>query len=133
MEPALFRRSQLNPILGPTDSWWEARAVLNPGAALVGGRVAIVYRAVGADGLSRFGLAWSDDGEHVTARGELPFYEGALELPLAFRDSNNWCQVKAGGEGYAGRSASSAGLDDDEELTSVWALVGLKSYRRRMS
>jgi predicted enzyme related to lactoylglutathione lyase len=24
------------------------------------------------------------------------FYEGALELPLAFRDRDNWCQFKAG-------------------------------------
>jgi predicted GH43/DUF377 family glycosyl hydrolase len=81
----LFQRSPLNPILAPTDSWWERRAVFNPGAALYKGFVALVYRAVGADGISRFGLAWSEDGEHVLAdeRSVLPWYEGALDDPFA--------------------------------------------------
>jgi predicted GH43/DUF377 family glycosyl hydrolase len=43
----------------------------------------MVYRAVGGDGLSRFGLAWSADGEHFEERAELPFYEGALDDPFA--------------------------------------------------
>jgi predicted GH43/DUF377 family glycosyl hydrolase len=83
MEPSLFTRSAHNPILTGGDRWWEARAVFNPGAALVNGRVAIVYRAVGADGLSRFGLAWSEDGERISMRGDIPFYEGAVDDPSA--------------------------------------------------
>jgi predicted GH43/DUF377 family glycosyl hydrolase len=83
MVSPLFVRSPLNPILTATDRWWEARAVFNPGVAVVSGRVAMVYRAVGADGLSRFGLAWSEDGERITERGALPFYEGALDDPFA--------------------------------------------------
>jgi predicted GH43/DUF377 family glycosyl hydrolase len=79
----LFTRSSANPILTPTNHWWESRAVLNPGAALYRGRVALVYRAVGGDGLSRFGLAWSVDGEHIDERLDLPLYEGALDDPLA--------------------------------------------------
>jgi predicted GH43/DUF377 family glycosyl hydrolase len=79
----LFTRSPLNPILRPSDRWWERRAVLNPGAALVDGRVVLVYRAVGGDGLSRFGLAWSEDGERFTSRADLPTYEGALDDPYA--------------------------------------------------
>src|SRR5579875_2167302 len=79
----LFTRSSHNPILAPSDRWWESRAVLNPGTALVGNRVAIIYRAVGNDALSRFGLAWSDDGEHIDQRLPLPFYEGALDDLLA--------------------------------------------------
>jgi len=49
------------------------------------GRIALVYRAVGSDGLSRFGLAWTTDGEHIEQRAELPLYEAALdtaETPL---------------------------------------------------
>jgi predicted GH43/DUF377 family glycosyl hydrolase len=78
----LFHRSAANPILTPSGVWWEARGVLNPGAALVGRRVAIVYRAVGADGISRFGLAWSADGEHIDERSAVPWYEGALDDPM---------------------------------------------------
>jgi predicted GH43/DUF377 family glycosyl hydrolase len=56
--------------------------VLNPGAVLYQGRVALVYRAAGGDGLSRFGLAWSSDGERIEQRLQFPFYEGALDDPL---------------------------------------------------
>jgi predicted enzyme related to lactoylglutathione lyase len=36
------------------------------------------------------------------------FYEEALELPLAFRDRDNWCQFKAGQISFALSSASEA-------------------------
>src|SRR5260370_20618183 len=36
------------------------------------------------------------------------FYEGALELPLAFRDRDNWCQFKAGPVSFALSSPSDA-------------------------
>ena len=78
----LFHRSPANPILAPSGRWWEKRGVLNPGTALAGSRVAMVYRAVGADGISRLGLAWSDDGTHFQSE-DLPFYEGALDDPEA--------------------------------------------------
>jgi predicted GH43/DUF377 family glycosyl hydrolase len=83
MPPSLFTRSSLNPILSETDRWWESKSVFNPGVALADGRVALVYRAVGGDGLSRFGLAWTSDGEHIEERSELPFYESALDDPYA--------------------------------------------------
>jgi len=77
--PPLFSRSPSNPILTSTDRWWESRSVFNPGVAVVDGRVALVYRAVGGDGLSRFGIAWTSDGEQIDERSELPFYEAALD------------------------------------------------------
>jgi predicted enzyme related to lactoylglutathione lyase len=36
------------------------------------------------------------------------FYEEAMELPLAFRDRDNWCQFKAGPVSFALSSASEA-------------------------
>jgi hypothetical protein len=36
------------------------------------------------------------------------FYEEALELPLAFRDRDNWCQFKAGPVSFALSSRSEA-------------------------
>ena len=36
------------------------------------------------------------------------FYEGALELPLAFRDRDSWCQFKAGQVSFALSSPSEA-------------------------
>lgn len=83
MTESLFARSPLNPILTPSGRWWEARAVLNPGAAVHDGRVALVYRAVGVDGISRFGLAWSGDGQRIDEREPLPFYEASPNDPTA--------------------------------------------------
>ena len=36
------------------------------------------------------------------------FYEGALQLPLAFRDRDNWCQFKSGQVSFALSSPSEA-------------------------
>jgi predicted GH43/DUF377 family glycosyl hydrolase len=59
MADELFARDPENPILAPGKAWWEAWGVLNPAAAVVDGRVILIYRAVGSDGLSRLGDAWS--------------------------------------------------------------------------
>jgi len=72
-ETDLFTRVPGNPILTPSGAWWEARGVLNPGVATVDGRIMLVYRAVGLDGFSRFGIAWSDDGVSFDERRH--FYE----------------------------------------------------------
>src|SRR5579859_5874050 len=55
-------RSALNPILKPGTNPWTAEAVLNPAAAVLGGRTHLIYRAVGTDGVSRLGHASSADG-----------------------------------------------------------------------
>lgn len=83
MKEFSFVRSPQNPILTASDRWWEARAVFNPGVVVEDGRIALVYRAVGADGISRFGLAWTADGEHIEERHPLPIYEAALDDPAA--------------------------------------------------
>ena len=77
----MFERSSSNPILQPSDRWWEAKGVFNPGVARSGNEVVMVYRAVGADGISRFGLATSIDGVAFTRR-DLPVFEARLEDPL---------------------------------------------------
>lgn len=75
MTRELFTRSPKNPILRP-QKWWEGKAVLNPGAALFRGQIVLVYRAVGNDGISRFGLATSDDGT-TFGRHDTPLYEAS--------------------------------------------------------
>jgi predicted GH43/DUF377 family glycosyl hydrolase len=77
----LFQRVAENPILVPSDAWWEAGGVLNPGVAVVAGRVMMLYRASGIDHISRFGVAWSDDG--VTFGERQFFAEAALDDPAA--------------------------------------------------
>ena len=50
-------RSKKNPILGPTDKWWENKLVFNPGVIQLGGKIHLLYRAHGEDGIARLGYA----------------------------------------------------------------------------
>ncbi len=64
-----------NPILGPVrDHPWESRYVLNPGVIKLNGKIHLVYRAVGEDGISRLGLAASEDGLVFDQRLEAPIF-----------------------------------------------------------
>ncbi|MCR4334039.1 MAG: hypothetical protein NUV60_03470 [Patescibacteria group bacterium] len=71
--PRLTRASQ-NPILKPTKNEWENKAVFNPGALVLGGRTHLFYRAIGEDGVSRFGYASSKDGVVFDERLSSPVY-----------------------------------------------------------
>ncbi|MEK7548436.1 MAG: glycosidase [Patescibacteria group bacterium] len=70
-----LRRYASNPILAPTNRQWENRAVFNCAATEFEGRVLLLYRAQGSEGISRFGLAFSDDGYHISERLPEPVFE----------------------------------------------------------
>lgn len=55
-------KSSHNPIMKPGTHPWTAEAVMNPAAAVLGGRTHLIYRAIGMDGVSRLGYASSGDG-----------------------------------------------------------------------
>lgn len=57
-----FVRSSANPILRPQGDGWESANIYNPAAIVVGEQVVLLYRAHGADRVSRIGFAVSDDG-----------------------------------------------------------------------
>lgn len=67
-------KSLHNPILKPGKNPWMAEAVLNPAAAVLGGRTHLIYRAVGTDGVSRLGYASSPDGVLFDTRVPYPIY-----------------------------------------------------------
>lgn len=71
-----LKRYENNPILTPTENWWECKCVFNPAACYDGEKVHIIYRAIGEDNLSRMGYAWSRDGFNIDYRCELPIFEG---------------------------------------------------------
>ena len=65
-----------NPILAPREeNGWEALQTFNPGAVYVGGKIHLIYRAVGEDWVSRFGYAATYDGFHVVEREPYPIYQ----------------------------------------------------------
>jgi beta-1,2-mannobiose phosphorylase / 1,2-beta-oligomannan phosphorylase len=75
---------------------WESSQTFNPGTILLEGKVHILYRAIGEDGISRFGYASSDDGEKVNERLEYPVFEHPISEPVF-----NLYSVSSGG-GFGG-------------------------------
>ncbi|MEJ2721712.1 MAG: hypothetical protein P8181_11335 [bacterium] len=64
------------PILEPVANHpWESRYVLNAAAVRLDGKIHILYRAFGDDGISRLGLAWTADGIHIDGRLDRPIFE----------------------------------------------------------
>lgn len=75
--PLRLNRIKGNPVLAPDpDSWWESLAVFNPAAFVLDGKVHLLYRALGGDGISRIGHAVSEDGLHFKRDAE-PAYDPA--------------------------------------------------------
>ena len=65
-----------NPVLTAIKEHpWESKYILNPGAIRIDGKVYLVYRAVGEDGISRLGLAASEDGFNFSERLAEPIFE----------------------------------------------------------
>ena len=73
-----------NPILSPIDSsWWQSQGVFNPAAVYEGGRVHLLYRALGNDGVSRIGYASSADGIHFDERLPYPVFTPSRDFTVA--------------------------------------------------
>ena len=65
-----------NPIISPISyNYWEAWQTFNPGVILLNNSVHFLYRAIGHDGISRFGYAFSNDGFEINQRLPYPIYE----------------------------------------------------------
>jgi predicted enzyme related to lactoylglutathione lyase len=59
------------------------------------------------------------------------FYEEALELPLAFRDRDNWCQFKAGPVAFALSSRSEA-AEGPHDSVIVFDALDLAAFAPRI-
>jgi predicted GH43/DUF377 family glycosyl hydrolase len=75
-----LRRSIQNPIIKPRkEKSWESEASFNPAAIRMDGTTHLLYRAIGADGVSRVGYAESKDGINIS--GRLPYPVFFMEKP----------------------------------------------------
>jgi len=100
LQRLLLKRSDHNPILRPGTHPWTAEAVMNPAAAVLGGRTHLIYRAIGTDGISRLGYASSPDGITFDKRLPYPIYVArnphnlALHLrrysPVLYPSGGSW-------------------------------------------
>ena len=86
-KPIRLNRSDKNPVLEPNPAhWWESEAVFNPAAVYDNGRVHVLYRAMGADGISRIGYASSKDGIHFDERLPYPVFSPTRDFGLPERN-----------------------------------------------
>lgn len=75
----IMKRFHGNPILKPISIHpWESRRVFNAAASIIEGRVHILYRAMGNDGISRLGYASSSDGYLIEERLSIPVFEPVI-------------------------------------------------------
>lgn len=74
-KPHFLARYNANPLLLPQPtSFWESEAVFNPAAIVLDNRIHLLYRALGGDGISRWGYASSVDGIHFDIRLPYPVF-----------------------------------------------------------
>jgi len=102
----VLEKAEGNPIIQPNeDNPWEAWQVFNPGAVLIDEKVHLIYRAVGQDGISRFGYASSENGLDIKERLSYPIFKHKLK-----KVSFNYYSFASGG---------SFGGSEDPRLTRV--------------
>ncbi|MDQ5962429.1 MAG: hypothetical protein QG653_236 [Patescibacteria group bacterium] len=74
-----LHRAHRNPLISPTPySHWQSECAFNPAVVQdEEGKVHLIYRAIGSDGVSRFGYAASKDGFNFDERCPYPVFEAA--------------------------------------------------------
>ncbi len=88
-------RSEDNPILTPNDmNIWEDKAVFNPAAIDLDGKIRLVYRAMGDSNVSVMGYAETEDGLQITDRAAQPIYvpRESFEKPSRSGVSGSGCE-----------------------------------------
>lgn len=131
-EHPLLRHSD-NPILRPAEnSGWETKAVFNPAAVYEGGKVHLLYRAIGDDDISMLGYAVSDDGRNFERATE-PAYIVDVH-GLGRKDKMASQPVSSSGGGWSGgcEDPRLTFIDDNAYLFYV-AFNGWDSIRVGMS
>ncbi|MEI6479201.1 MAG: hypothetical protein WCO18_02805, partial [bacterium] len=79
----IIKKFSKNPIISPKpDNNWESWQTFNPGVVLLDGKVHLLYRAIGEDGVSRLGYAVSNDGFVIDERSSSPVYEQSSDQPF---------------------------------------------------
>ncbi len=88
-----FTRHNANPILLPNENNpWEAKAVFNPAAIDLDGKVHIVYRAMGNDNTSVMGYASSHNGLDIDEKLSEPIYTPRADFEQKKRSGNSGCE-----------------------------------------
>ncbi len=89
-----FTRYNKNPILSPrsSDSAWESKAVFNPAAIDLRGKIHLLYRAMSEDNTSTIGYAASLNGFDIVERLDKPIYIPKEDFELKKIQGNSGCE-----------------------------------------
>ncbi|MEK7088496.1 MAG: hypothetical protein AAB952_02045, partial [Patescibacteria group bacterium] len=81
------------PILKPRKNFpWEAKAVFNPAAIELNGKIHLLYRAQSNDNTSVFGYAASQDGITFDERSTEPIYVPRAPFEIKKQPGNSGCE-----------------------------------------
>jgi len=89
-----FKRGPTNPILSPKGvTGWESKAVFNPAAIALGGKIHILYRTLSNENTSFIGYASTKDGFNVLERLPDPIYIPREDFEMKkIQDGNSGCE-----------------------------------------
>jgi predicted GH43/DUF377 family glycosyl hydrolase len=75
-----LNRARKEPIITPREGReWEAGGTFNPGTVVHRGEVHLLYRAVDANGISRFGYSRIQNGTEVDLRSSDPVFKPSAQ------------------------------------------------------
>ncbi len=134
-ERLYITRSHKNPLLSPTSYSWEDEGAFNPAAIYLGGRIHLLYRAIGKNGVSCIGYASSEDGIHFDDRLTYPIYYPTADFELnksGLNENFNPDKYSSGGSWTGCEDPKICQLGDRLFLTYV-AFCGWDSIRVAMS
>ncbi|HEX77658.1 MAG TPA: glycosidase [Dehalococcoidia bacterium] len=122
-------RSQKNPILEPTERWWENKLVCNAGVLRLGDKTYLVYTAHGEDGIARLGYAKLRGIDEVEERLPYPiftpeewFEPNGVEDARLIADGDKVFMLYAGKERDMARVCEAQiSLNDFKEAKWAWS------------
>jgi predicted GH43/DUF377 family glycosyl hydrolase len=128
------KRFHKNPILAPLPhNHWENEAVFNPAAIYDNGKIHLLYRAIGSNGVSVLGYASSEDGFHFSRRSTpayAPSEDHGLSEPLKIKYPQIYNPLLyTSGGGWNGFEDPRAVKIDDQIYVTYLAFAGWNSMR----
>jgi beta-1,2-mannobiose phosphorylase / 1,2-beta-oligomannan phosphorylase len=87
-------RFKKNPVMSPIrNNFWENKAVFNPAAIDLGGKIHIIYRAMSENNTSVMGYASSSDGLNIEERLKDPVYTPRMDFEMKkVLNGNSGCE-----------------------------------------
>jgi len=132
--PKVLKKFLGNPILEPDfQSVWESKAVFNPAAICVGGKVHLVYRAIGDNDVSVLGYAVSEDGLTIDEKAVEPIYAPDRTIVAKHKRKRSKALCESGGSWGGGCEDPRLTVIDEAVYMIYTAFDGWGSLRLMMA